>query len=327
MPEGGAILKKKVILDLLRKAEEQKTSDYDEETVKAVLEAAGSDDYQLNEQAWLTVHQSLRAYEDDFLKKYGIYKTSTDYEDYVNELFIVIMTDLKKWNPSIGALTTHFKPRFTKACVNYRNIQNSTFSSTHYELVHADIKKALETLAQRGVYAPSTIEIRNEIASKKKAYSEQTIQNCMEQIKDISSIDANRDISDTAIQDPVMAIIESETKDEIMKVIEMLEPQHRLVMEVKYRIYRDGGADNKKMTTKMVADEVRRIAGTVNDEWVKNLCESANREFKHRYKNRHFNGRTNINYSPFLLDEYYQTGEDIRSAVAEDLESLFASEA
>ena len=314
---------KNAIIKILSNAGQKRTSDYTPEEVKAVYESANSDDHELNEASWMAVHMSLRAYEDDFLKKFGIYKNSQDYEDYVNELFTVIMMDLKKWNPEIGALTTHLKPRFIKACILYRNTQHSTFSSTHYELVHTDIKKAVMALEQKGIYNPTPLEIRNYIAANKKVYSEQTIMNCLEQIKEISSIDASQDISDSVTVDPINQILQKERRDEIIQCIESLEPQHKIIMEIEYMICQHEFATKRKVTNKMIAEEFRKRVGPASDEWIKNVRDAAERDFQHRLNNHYYHRRAQFNPSKFAPDD--QLSEDIRAAIEKDIEAVFAA--
>jgi RNA polymerase sigma factor (sigma-70 family) len=314
---------KKATIKLLNEAGNKRTSDYTQEEIDAIYQAANSDDHNLNEAAWLAVHMSLKAYEDDFLKKFGIYKNSQDYEDYVNELFTVIMTDLKKWNPDIGALTTHLKPRFIKACITYRNTQHSTFSSTHYELVHTDIKKAVLALEQKGNYNPTPLEIRNYIAAHKKIYSEQTIMNCLEQIKEISSIDSSQDISDSITVDPINQILQKERQEEIVQCIESLEPQHKIIMEIEYMICQHEFATKRKVTNKMIAEEFRKRVGPASDEWIKNVRDAAERDFQHRLNNHYYHKRAQFNPSRFANDD--QMTEDIKAAIQKDIDAVFAA--
>ena len=319
-------MKREKIIELLSAAGEEKTSDYSKETCDAILEAVKSNDKTLSGLACLTVHQSLRSYEDNILKHFGVFKTSQDYDDYVNELFIVILSDLSKWDPAIGAITTHFKPRFVKACIAYRNSQGSTFSSTHYELVYSDIKKAKEALQQEGVTDPTPLELRNQIALTKKTYSEQTIINCLEQVKDVSSMDVGYDTYESVGADPIIKMIEQESKDEIMRCILSLEPQHRVIMQIEYTICQSEGLGKKKVTNRLIADEFRRIIGPASDEWIKNIRDAAERDFQHRYNTKRYRTRARVNLSQFNLDEYTKTDMDIRNAIKKDIDGFFSSE-
>ena len=312
-----------IISRLLDEAKLMKTSDYTDEMVTAIVEAANSENHFLNEKAWLTVHSSLAAYENDFLKKFGVYRNSQDYEDYVSELFLVIVTDLNKWKPELGAITTHFKNRFMKACISQRNKNNSTFSSTHYENVHADIKKAISALEQEGIYNPSTIEIRNYLASTKKVYSEQTLLNCLAQIREISSIDTGINVADNSEYDPEKRILEKEKSEDILNCIRSLEPQYRAIMEIEYLIYKTEGKEKRKVTNKLLADEFRKRIGPASDEWIKNLRDAAERDFQHRYNKRRYHNNAQVNMTSYIPTDDLLIS-DIESAIASDMNAFFS---
>lgn len=304
---------KKQILDLLRIAATKKTYEYTSEMNEAIVKAANSKDHALQEQAWITMHTSLRAYEDDFLKKmFGVYRTTQGYEDYLHELFLVIMLDLKKWDPKKGAPTTHFQGRFKKACIKYRN-GSSTLSSTHYEAVYTDIKKATEALAQEGVYAPSQIDFRNYLNAHGKNYSEQTISKCLDQVKELSSYEAGKETSDPVIANPIDFILRKELTDEIKKIIASLEPQHRLILEICCRVYRESDCDKGTITTKKIAEEFRRLVGPVSDEWIKNVRDAAERDFKRKYQ-RYINSK----YKPHAKKEDVYTFRNVDSRLEDE---------
>lgn len=323
MPQNFSKEEKNRLLSLLKKAETLRTYEYTDEMTQAIVTASRSGDKELQEQSWLTMHHSLKAYEDDFLKKlFGIYRTSQDYEDYILEMFTVIMLDLKEWDPSIGAPTTHFAPRFKKACTRFRNKQGATFTTTHYGGVYADIKKAVNALEQQGIYAPTPIDIRNYFAANNKNHSEQTIVNCLEQVKETSSFEAGREISDSSMANPIDGILIKERAKEIRECINSLEPQHRLIMEISYRVYEENESDKKKLTNKRIADEFRRLVGPVSDEWIKNIRDAAERDFRRRYSSRHFKTSSQINVNNFLQMDSLATDEDIRKALMEDIDAV-----
>ena len=319
-------MSRKEIISFLERAASIRTSDYTPEMIQAVQTAALSDDPELYQYCCLAVHKSLKKYENSILKRFGVSPGSQDYEDYLQELFIVILEDMKYWDSSKGALTTHFVNRFKKACISTRNEQHSTFSSTHYELVHADIKRAVEVLEQNGVHSPTPLEIRNQIALMKKEYSEQTIINCMEQIKDVSSIDANRDIADGITTDPIYQVIAQEKKDDILRCIASLEPQHRLIMEIEYKICQAEPNSNRKVANRLIAEEFRNIVGPASDEWIKNIRDAAEREFQHRYQTEKYYTQKQVQVSNYMSTEYILLEDDIRRAISEDVNALFADD-
>ena len=310
-------MSKNDIIKLLQSAGKIKTSDYTKEMEDAIVYASKSGDSLLFEHACAAVHNSLKAYEVTFLKNFGVPYGSQDYDDYMQELFIVIFRDLPEWDPKKGALTTHFRPRFLNACLETRN-KNSTFSSTNYEIVHKDIMRARESLEQRQVFSPTAIEIRDYLNSIGKHYSEQTIVNCLKQECDISSIDANQDIAGEIGENPVESIIKEEYRDEILQCINSLEPQHSIIMKIEYNLYNLKEISGR-LTNKMIAEEYRRIVGPSSDEWIKNIRDAAERDFEKRYKAHFFHERPQVNFSGKLQDSMLQAADEIRAAIMEDL--------
>ena len=309
---------------MLQQAASLHTYEYTDKIIAAIIEASNSDDRDLMEQSWLTMHSSLRPYEDDFLKRtFGIYTSSREYEDYIQEIFVVIMTDLHRWDPSTGAPTTFFKPRFLKACIAYRNLTSSTFSSSHYDGVYSDIKKATAALEQQGIQNPTPLEIRNYIAVRKKPYSEQTIVNCLEQVKDISSLDNGREVADRRFPDPLSDIVERERADEIEACIQSLEPQHRLIMEICRKIYREDEGGRKHIANRRISEEFRNIVGPVSDDWIKNIRTAAENSFKRRYNSGYYRKGNIASVRHFPQVDSVVRDEDIRCAIMKDMDAFF----
>jgi len=317
-------MSKQEIIACLRNAQKKRTRDYDELTVAVLREAAHSNDRDLYGEAVAAVHLSLRPYENHFLiTNFGLYTNSRDYEDYIQVLGEAITKELRHWDPCRGKLSTFFAPRFKKACLVFKNCGQSTMASMHYETVYMDIKKARANLEQKGIVDPSPLELRNEIALFKRAHSVQTIIKCLEMAKDVSSLDACGEFVDRTSVNPLEHVLQNEVSEQVDEVIDSMEPQYRVVLRALFNYMQDGTGD--KMTNEELRERVMDYTGPVSEEWIRNVRQSAEADFRRRIRRKHL-------YEPRKSakkkNEFHELGSiaddaDILAALQNNADDLF----
>ena len=315
----------KHILEILRGAKGKYASNYSDEESQAICDAVHSGNQFLKNEATLLVHEGLEYFEETFMKHFGITKQSSYFNDYKQELSLTILENLPDWNPEKGKLTTYFQVYFKNTCTKTHN-KTSTFKSRHYENVNVDITKAMNALEQEGNLNPSPIEIRDYMTTNMgRTHSERTISNCLEQRVEITSYDATKELFGNGLgSDPLTQVLANERRQEVVKCIESLEPQHRIIMEIELKMY-DTIADNsRKIKISGLTEECKKLISTAKPEWIKSLKVAAEREFSTRMKKILNRNDAPVTHTYKSSEYLKQLKEDIEMAASENLDALFA---
>lgn len=255
---------------------------------KAVLrEAAHSTDRDLYNEACLAVHECLKKYECKILSKQGVTGGHQNFEDYRDDMFVVIMENLKDWDPAKGDLSTWFKPHFQKVCVLQRAQTRAGKSSRYYENIATLVDRARKALVAESGEEPTSFEVQAymKLIFKVKNVSIHTI----EQALSIAQPTVPLDLQEWSLKasdrgNPLEEFLREEHSELVRKCIKHLEPFYQRIIGIEYDIYKRGLDQGKHIANQMIADLYNeRYGGHPTAEWIKIHRACAERELMKAY--------------------------------------------
>lgn len=260
------------------------------EEKQTIKEAAQSDNKELRGLAAYVVHECLRRYECNVMARYGIKKGNQDFEDYINQMYVVIAEKLPRWDPDKANLSTYFVHYFNMTCVQMRALARPGTSTRYYENTGNHIEHAIEDLRKESNRDDITYqEIQAYIKMHyKEDISLETIYNYMAECKpNVCSLDALNEqenaweAPNATFDGPETEILRKERSEEIKRAIDSLEPFYGKIIKLELSIMQALGRD--KISNAMLCEYYQeQYRESVSPEWIKMIRNAAEREFQKR---------------------------------------------
>ena len=291
----------------------KRTTEFTKDEIIAIHQAMKSDNPNLKSKCCLVVHECLLAYECDIMKKYGIKKGHQDFGDYINEMFIVIMTQLESWNPNRASLSTYLTPYFEQVCTMQQKNKRPCTSSRYYENIGNLVNHAVDALRKKNSVEPTVYEIQAYIKmTNRQEVAIQTIERFKSMNQESISIDSNPWVGPDAVAgDPEEEYLKKEKKQDIQQTIASMEPCFRKIMVIIYEIYTKEQIDGNIPNSDIAELYNERYGTNVSSDYIKLMRISANREFIKIFKKTQYQETVPVQNITVMMEQAKQEEDDI----------------
>ncbi len=292
---------------------------FPEELKNAIYAAMQTDDTDLRIAAAYCVHVGLERFEQKIIIANGIRYSDDSFNDYMQDMYLMIASSLEKWDPAYS-LTTFFEPRFQFACrMERENSANTAFDSKYYEKVYFMVQRAITSLRQRNITNPTTLQIHGYLIEEVQyECSLKTIEECMQVVKDIASLD----VSDNALQshlapDPLTSVLKNEQAEMLRRVIDGMELQYRIIMEIEMALYEMKEYQDEIPDDVLAALYSKYTETTVSADWIHRQRLVAENKVMMAFTERKVSENTPVNRMLMSRDRWQADVEDIDNAIDE----------
>ena len=277
---------KNTTMEILDRVSKKRSTDLTEEEIRVIQEASHDENAQTRGMAAYAVHQCLHKFECDEMARFGIKAGHQEFDDYLNELYIVIAKKLPGWEPEKGNLSTYFVRDFRMTCTKLRGDSRSGSSSRYYENIGVQIEHAMDALQKENNREATPLEIQAYIALK--YHSEvaiQSIENYRTQIKaeTIPLDECPWATPDTIFDNPEIELLRQEKCEEIRRIIDGMEPYHGRIIQLEREIF-EMTSCNKIKNSELCDLYNERFGEHVKSDWIKMVRASAERDFQRQFK-------------------------------------------
>ena len=246
---------------------------------------------ELKQKAWMLVYNSMYSYINRMVDRYVV-QEQDNRDEYLNDIFIVIIENLGRWNPKYGNLITFFKPFIMRSCCRTQ-FKEQTFSSTHYKYVFNNILKAKKELSKKGIYEPDENQIYTVFKSKGLHYSLSAIQKAIKESNQMVSLDwINESVcSDneayhepfSEAYDPLFYILKKEKEKEFKECLDSLNSEEKRILKIEYL---SENGHHKRVTNQYIASMLGIELNADTNNKISNLRYSAVRKFIHSFNHK-----------------------------------------
>ena len=233
---------------------------------------------ELKQKAWMLVYHALYPY---IVKNVGHYAIKGNFEDYMNDFFIVIMENLGRWRPEQGKLTTFFGPLLEKSC-NVTQFKEQTFTSMYYRDAYIDIARVVNELAIKGITEPTEKEIHAALKKKGLKHSIKTVRETLYQNIRIVSLDSPNEDDNCLLDILTTEKKKNKVAENARKAIDSLEDTYRIIIDAECDFYAEN-ASRKKIKIDELKERVMPKLGDVSTAWLRHKRGCAERQFFHNY--------------------------------------------
>lgn len=210
----------------------------------------------------------------------------TTLEDLLQELWVVILSDIKRYDPAYDLLT-FFTPRVNKAFIETKYKGKGIGMTTYFQSVGITINRAIREINKRGYDNPSPQDIKDQIwldSDGKKTVSVTTIKRYLDSEISVSTLDGKENTvysSDDKYDNPEKGTIKREESILFKKTLDSMSPVYRCVIETEMAcLDKNEDISNEK---KLIPIIQGNVAYNLNKLDTMKLIRSAHTEFKYQY--------------------------------------------
>lgn len=203
------------------------------------------------ERAILLVRNILKNFSNSYIKKHRTEGGANDEADFRQNIDLIIVEKLSKWEPRKGNLTTFFGPQFDKICQRERNRTSPLFSA-YYDDVSYIITRAKEELTSQKKPVTTENVISTIKGSRRGHYSEKAIGWVLSDVPEVVSIDALQHGADD-IREPIGYEEEkSEIAHSVWETMRKMSYEDQLILRSEIELFFDFLCDERRKKRKSV---------------------------------------------------------------------------